>query len=359
MAWVGRTLAEEQTCDRVLFVTFTYGGGYENEDAYWINHKDLQRCFKQMRNGRKKLNQPPLKFRYISVGEYGSEKDRAHFHAMLFIKGEMPNVQLDKLIDDYFAWPHGFVKFEKPRSNQAAAVYIMDYLDKDNLIENNLRFSNVPGLGHEYLMEYARKHAQMGLALFNNGLFYTVPGSTRKNGQPFRYEINPNSSMFSHMVREYVDHWIEWRPNQRIPLSTKMQECLDEFLQDVNVPSHWELYFRENYGDDFHENFYQSIWKGTKLDRKVELSWSDMNVGLIEVTSPKGNDLWYSEFDLGDVADAGLPVTHLPEDAPPREFIDLIERNSRKLIHHLSKRAPRRVQDYIEKNVLRLPGPRS
>jgi len=42
-------LAEEQTCHSTWFVTLTYGGGYDNVEAYWINYRHVQLFFKKLR----------------------------------------------------------------------------------------------------------------------------------------------------------------------------------------------------------------------------------------------------------------------------------------------------------------------
>lgn len=234
-------LAEEKTCHSVWFVTLTYGGGYENTEAYALNYADVQKCFKRLRKAGHR-------FKYIAVGEYGGKLNRAHFHLVMYWQTEPPEVVMDQRIQ-WDAWPHGFSQCEYPRSQQGCAVYIMDYLNKSNLKECVMKYSKNPMLGEEYLLEYARKHAATGLPLFAESDRFTIPDSNNKNGQPFYYPVGRESGMYSRMIDAYLLEWATLRPEQRIPLSEDVTQYLEDLVQETDdCPVPVQKYIAEHYG---------------------------------------------------------------------------------------------------------------
>jgi len=248
MHWIGRMLAEQKTSDEVWFCTFTYGRSpatssdpYQDQedhpDAYWLKYGDLQKTFKKIRRAG-------FKFSYLAVGEYGSEKGRAHFHAVIFWKGKSPErplgVRLNMPNEKDPAkkcpfWELGIVQYEHPRSNTGAAAYMMEYLDKDNLQRNALRYSKRPGLGHEYLVEYARRHARAGLALFQNGPSFTIDDSVNKKGNLFFYRLDPNSKIYEEMIEAWFDEWTRVRPGEPLVMSDEIRPYIEEICQDTSA----------------------------------------------------------------------------------------------------------------------------
>mgnify|MGYP000517444975 CR=1 FL=1 len=226
-------MAEEQTARDVWFITLTYGGGYENPKGSHLHYADLQKTFKRMRRAGHK-------FRYMAVGEYGSKKDRAHFHALIFWQTEPPLVPMDQRFHWEF-WhdqeedkPIGFVQVEKPRSKQGAAVYLMDYMGKANLADNQMRYSKQPALGSEYLLQKARDAARAGLALFPTGNTYTIQGNvSAKTNKLFFYPIERDCTLYDQMIREYLRTWAEERPNQALSMCDDVSDWLSEMVQDT------------------------------------------------------------------------------------------------------------------------------
>jgi hypothetical protein len=222
--WIGRLIAEQATATSVFFVTLTYGGGYENED-----YSDVQKLFKRMRKAGHK-------FKYLCVGEYGGERGRAHWHVLFYFQGKHPDWEaLDKRIN-WDMWPNGFTQAEKPRSTQAASVYLMDYMSKQNLAGAELKYSKVPQLGEEYLLNWARKHAQHGLPLFANGkntFTVDIEGQTARNGKSFYYPIGRDEAMYLKLLRAWFREWVKTRPDQPLALSDDVKEYLSDICQDV------------------------------------------------------------------------------------------------------------------------------
>jgi len=225
--WVGRALAEAETSKAVWFMTFTYAGGYDNQAAYVLQYSDLQKTFKRMRKAGHV-------FRYIAIGEYGDEKKRAHWHALIYwITPPPPNIVMDERIQFEF-WNHGFTQCELPRSQQASVSYIVKYINKNEKSLNNLKFSKNPAMGQEYLLSYARKHAEEGLALFRDGPRYTIPGNAGRNGL-FWYTVKPTSPVYDKMLREYVRTWARLRFKQKIPHSDIVFEYIENIAENKST----------------------------------------------------------------------------------------------------------------------------
>lgn len=74
--WAVRITHEASLHDQNCFATFTYDDEHLPEDG-GLRYDDLQRFWKRLRKEVGKL-------RYYSVGEYGDDKNRPHYHACIF-----------------------------------------------------------------------------------------------------------------------------------------------------------------------------------------------------------------------------------------------------------------------------------
>ncbi|AXL15625.1 replication initiator protein [Microviridae sp.] len=333
IAWIGRMLAAEQTAIETWFCTFTYGGGYENEDAYWLDYRDLQRTFKKMRRAGHK-------FQYVSVGEYGSENARAHFHAVIFwqstppdrvlgLKYNMPNASDDERCS---FWEHGIVRYEEPKSQQAAAAYMMDYLDKENMQKNALKFSKNPALGQPYLLEYARERAVAGLALFPDGPSFTIPGNTNKNNKPFWYRLDTNSAIYERMLQTFIEEWVEKRPNQRIALSECVIEYLTEMVQDTSKQSlAVRRYLSNQYG-------YEPVDTPTETFTAYAINDAcviDDRYNMATIYNEEGIKIWQKP-----VLDAGAIRNPVDQAEANRLMLCVLAHAPPRIHHHLRQRFP-------------------
>lgn len=241
--WIGKLVAEQATAKTVWFATFTYGGGYENDEAYIINYRHLQLLFKKIRKAG-------YTFKYIAVGEHGTKFERAHFHVLFFFDGPTPPVsQLNERIDWSF-WDHGKTQIEHPRSKHAAAVYLMDYMDKDNLTGAKLKYSKHPQLGIEYMLSWAEKHAKTGVTLFQKGNSYTVDieGQQSKSGENFFYPLDRSSSAYEMVMNHYFQTWAINRPGQKMPLSQDTRDWLEDISQNPQYQTDEVRYWlKQNY----------------------------------------------------------------------------------------------------------------
>lgn len=214
-----------ETAKETWFATFTYGGKDTNPASTWLDYADLRRLFARLRRAG-------YRFQYVAVGEYGSQHGRAHFHVLFFWESDPPPAVMGQRISWPF-WKLGFSQLEFPRSKQAAACYMLDYITKENLRENVLKYSKRPALGTEYLLQYARQRAKAGLALFQNGARFTVPGNQGRSGL-FWYDVDTSSRIYRLMLQEYLDTWAEFRGTKPMPSN----EHIDEYLYEVSLEAH-------------------------------------------------------------------------------------------------------------------------
>ena len=284
--WIGRMLAEEQTCHSVWFATLTYAGGYGNTDAYWINYTHAQRFFKRLRK-------TGHKFKYVAVGEHGTEGERAHFHIMIFWQNEPPEVTMDENFQWEY-WPHGHSYLELPRSKQGCAVYIMDYLNKDNLKRAVMKYSKNPMLGHEYLVKHAEEYVTNGLSLFAESDRFTIPNNPSQSGKPFYYPVGRDTAMYRDMMDAYLNKWAYERPDQPLPLNEDLTEYLEGICQDTSELSlPLQQFIARHYG-------YEPEKTLPPMDRETTFSFENFNVILrapivrFEAYNTEGTILWQS-----------------------------------------------------------------
>jgi len=322
--WIGRMLAEEQTCHSVWFATLTYAGGYDNTDAYWINYTHAQLFFKRLRKAGHK-------FKYVAVGEHGTEGERAHFHIMIFWKHEPPEAEMNKNTQWEF-WPHGHSYLELPRSKQGCAVYIMDYLNKDNLKRSVMKYSKNPMLGHEYLIKHAEEHVSNGLSLFAESDRFTIPNNPSQSGKPFYYPVGRDTAMYRDMIDAYLKKWAYERPDQPLPLNDDLTDYLEGLCQDTSelaVPL--QQFIARHYG-------YEPEKTLPPMDKETTFAFENFNVILrapivrFEAYNTEGTPIWQSH---------GI-ATPESQDASPSDA------HLKALLVAGLKLAPPRVQPYVK-----------
>lgn len=248
--WTGRLMAEYTTSKEVWFSTFTYGGGYDNPQAYNHDKRHLFAMFDQLRKHG-------YEFKPFGVGELGEEKGRAHWHIIFFWKTEPPKVEMFERImwkmpvqkkgryanQERHYWPYGYTRHEYPKSTEAAMAYILKYLDKGT-DKKLFVYSNRPPIGQEYLLEFARNKAREGMALFPRGMpIYQVEGNCKNkgptSGRPYDYWLDTQSAIFDRMIIAYCLEWAHERRNQTMPYCkfvTQWAKALDFEERNRLVP---------------------------------------------------------------------------------------------------------------------------
>lgn len=121
--WTARQVLEALAHEHNSFITLTYNDHNFPEDGS-VSKIEMQLFLKRLRKHTGK------KFRYVSVGEYGSKTFRPHYHLSMF------GLSNDTWFDDGLsftqkvekAWPKGFVYVAE--FNAATARYIAQYVVK-------------------------------------------------------------------------------------------------------------------------------------------------------------------------------------------------------------------------------------
>lgn len=228
--WVGRSIAENETATKTLFVTLTYGntnryGEVLTDRARSLHYEDVQKWLKRIR--KKHV------VRYIVTGEYGPLKGRAHWHALLFFYGPAPDVKLDF---DYWGnrdfnsdpfWKDGKTRYAK--FEPARAKYVCKYMlkagDGNDSLERKAMLSKKPPLGHEYFMRRAEQHVRQGLPI--RDLTYHFPEVTwgKKNPKPRTYVLQGVSG--ENFISHYIETWRRIHGSDSWPYSELVEEYLD------------------------------------------------------------------------------------------------------------------------------------
>lgn len=117
-AWTLRCLLEMQDHQAATFTTLTY---HENTKPETLQRRDLQLFLKRLR--RRTSN----KLRFFACGEYGEQKHRPHYHAILFGISATTDARRIQM-----AWDQGFTTNEPitPRRIAYTAGYVQKKYDE-------------------------------------------------------------------------------------------------------------------------------------------------------------------------------------------------------------------------------------
>lgn len=107
---------EQQVSDSSVFLTLTFDDEHLPNPPY-VNKRDLQLFFKRL---RKIIF--PRKIRYYACAEYGEERGRPHYHAIVYGL----NFSDKQVVDD--AWKQGFISLDKVELGSIA--YVAGYVSK-------------------------------------------------------------------------------------------------------------------------------------------------------------------------------------------------------------------------------------
>lgn len=116
--WGTRLMHENQYHEHSIFLTLTYDEKHIPENGS-LRKKELQDFIKRVRS-----DLHPLKIKHYSVGEYGEQTERSHYHLIIF--GLQDNEETKKLIQQN--WPKGLIHIGTVTIDSAR--YVAGYIQK-------------------------------------------------------------------------------------------------------------------------------------------------------------------------------------------------------------------------------------
>lgn len=222
--WVGRCIAQSKTSDVTVAVTLTYGGG-DHARATVLTYSDVQKYFKLLRRHG-------YKFKFLICGEYGSEKGRAHWHAILFFDGKVPKHVIRQNFQCEY-WPHGFSFWDQPSIN--AVRYVCKYIRKDaddKAAQGLFAMSKRPPIGAEYFEKLAQAYVDQGIS--PQDLRYSFPENRDKEGRPIMHYMHGVTA--KDFLNAFLRRWTAQRPSELWPNSELVEEHLDKLASYAPDP---------------------------------------------------------------------------------------------------------------------------
>ena len=237
--YVGRSLCELHSSDWSVALTLTYAPKAERDED--LAHKVLlplhfQQFIRALRDSHHKI-------RYLGVGEYGSLKGRAHFHAILFGRGKRLEIPHGR-IAHHKAWPHGHVKADW-NMDEKAMRYVCKYVLKNEPGKYWFTLSKKPAIGSAWFMEKALAAGQLGV--LPRSFLYRPPGGDQ--GRPYMLRGAVKRDYIRAAFDSYLEHhtldlatcseWIRdaivkvWR-DDRVKEARGYVEPLKNMAEDFN-----------------------------------------------------------------------------------------------------------------------------
>lgn len=255
--WVGRNIAESKTSKFCYVITATYGRGMVGESlherAVVLTYSDCQKFLKLLRRHGYAV-------RYFITGEYGTERQRAHWNIILYSEkplpaltgwdqfgGYLPQARLEQRFnwvrsDDKgqpvylqdgkpaWWWPHGFVYVDE--LNVRSVNYVSKYALKDfdqNGKQGHKGQSKTPPLGARYFEGLAEKYVDQGIAPQTPE--YTFPECRTKDGEVIRFWLTGRSLEL--FLQHFLRIWEERFPDRARPVS-KLVDLFEQYGKVVN-----------------------------------------------------------------------------------------------------------------------------
>lgn len=279
--YVGRALSEMQMCDDAYSCTLTYGrdGQYrlvsrdEIEAGAWdrdhrhagdLHYEDPQLWMRRLRHQAVPVDRSrPVKIRFLTAGEFGSARGRAHWHSVVFIwNGIIPNLELYTRYDHAAVtaeqaierglrykrpkqlWNDGFSWWEP--ADSLSISYCVKYITKaatDPLAKSIVHGS--AGLGREFYRGLAAQYVRAGLS--PQDLIYQVPDHFRSRisvkGGDISAKWAPESFIMSramglHFQRAFVTGWEAMHGRVKWPYSDMLEIFLEQEDERVTERNH-------------------------------------------------------------------------------------------------------------------------
>lgn len=215
----GRAMAETLVSDHTIALTLTYAD-WTGARAQHLFYRDVQLMLKRLRKDGYAV-------RFLAAGEYGTKRQRAHWHVVLWFQGKapaFPPVETEKQHWKYWAdVPHnkaknngpvpiGFVFVQRPDFH--GLRYVVKYACKDEGTGRSTRKvqqSLKPPLGAAYWHRLAQQEIAQGVPF---RFSYALPDCRYGNGSPVQFYAQGASAVLKWLA--YRDAWHKLNPN-RVP----------------------------------------------------------------------------------------------------------------------------------------------
>lgn len=252
MNWTGRNLAEAASSAVSYAVTLTYGrdwdGRADHIQSVQLMYSDVQKMFKRMRKAG-------MYFRYIIAGEYGSQLQRAHWHAVLHFYAETWDAQgnrrehpLPEWEGEHLNWSQEqwdkvggvhideWARFDKrgrfedylghvhiKKATYGHVSYALKYLLKDQNDPNKqvlYHMSRKPPLGYDYFTQLADETAKNAIGIPDLKYFFDV---TTRSGDRRRQQFLLSGKMAEIYLENYLRSWEKYHGATPVPVSDVVQ----------------------------------------------------------------------------------------------------------------------------------------
>lgn len=194
--WVGRMTAELHLHAHTVFTTLTYDEEHLPEDGS-VNKRDPQLFLKRLRNELKRKE--GREFRYYLCAEYGDQKARPHYHAVLFGISMADSAKIQD------AWRSGITQTSP--INDKRIAYVAKYVQKtviksgvefheDNKRKEFALMSRNPGLGRDFLRAMA-----IGISrAYKNAPNIRLHGCMRVAGKKYYFDRYSRNLLIGELV---------------------------------------------------------------------------------------------------------------------------------------------------------------
>lgn len=227
--WSFRLNQELKDSDSCFFITLTYNDEtlpiIPSTGEITLRKSDFQNFLKRLRKRQAQLQDQ--KIRYYAVGEYGTNTDRPHYHAIIF--NLVP--QLIDHLDEIWQNGHTHVGSVTHHSIHYVTKYHLTPRHETNT-DRQPEFalmSRRPGIGHNYIKRAEKWHTENGFLHVKNGKF------TQRMPQYYKEKIFDeierkllSSKQQDHLDREY------WREFDRLTHMAVHDPDHKIFENDVN-----------------------------------------------------------------------------------------------------------------------------
>ena len=248
--WSFRLVKEGDRAETALFVTLTYNTDYVplTKNGYMtLNKRDIQTFMKRLR----KLSETKIK--YYVCGEYGSKRNRPHYHMIIF------NADAEKIEQ---AWSQykaglGYVKFGDlfiGEVNEASIGYTLKYMQKPVKIpmhrndDRQKEFSLMSkGLGANYITDNMSTWHKNDLL----NRMYVPMKDGKKIAMPRYYKDKIYSETQKLLINNHLKLLISGEQSKRdLELITEFGDMAEKVLVERHMNSFKKMYKNTQLGRD-------------------------------------------------------------------------------------------------------------